>query len=438
MERSAGNANAKRSLSVQGRVLVTCIITSLIISAVNLYLFMNINAVIGRINRIYMSNVVINDIYTSLGDVQQALTEYLNTRSSDAMEEYFRTEQDYLNKLSEMEPSSDAGISLLQENIRNLSDTYIACADEAVKARRGHIIEKYKRYYSEASETCAFINSYIYRLNNRQFSLNTNNYNALVETFRVLEMISLIVLIMISGINILLISMLTRNIMDPVRERELRMETHIKDAELKYLEAQINPHFLFNTLNAGAQLAMMEGADRTNEYIQKMAEFYRYKIRGGGQETTLEKEIALVDTYIYILNVRFSGEIHYEKRIEAYSDVRMPDMILQPIVENAVNHGIRNIDREGRIELKVSRNDTGETVVTVSDNGAGMSAERIREVMANEVRTEEDGNSNGVGLRNVISRLELFYGRRDIMKIESEGEDKGTSISICLPSQEEV
>ena len=422
-------------LSVQGRILLTSIITSLIISMINIYLFVNINAVIGRINRIYMSNVVINDIFSSLGDVQDSLTAYLNTRSSDAMEEYFRTEQDYHNKLMELEPLSDSEATMLQRNIVNLSETYIEYADAAVQARRGHIIERYKLLYSEASETYDYINAYIYRLNVGQFALNTENYNALVGTFRVLEMVSLIVIIMMSVINVVLIYMFTRNIMDPVRERELRMEAHIKDAELKYLEAQINPHFLFNTLNAGAQLAMMEGADRTNEYIQKMAEFYRYKIHGGSQETTLEKEITLVDNYIYILNVRFSGDIHYEKDVESLPDVRMPDMILQPIVENAVNHGIRNIDREGRIKLSVFADGEGRTVIRISDNGVGMSPERIEEVLKYEIKSDESKGSNGVGLKNVISRLELYYGSRDIMKIESEGQDKGTCISIYLPEE---
>ena len=422
-------------LSVQGRILLTSMVTSLIISVINIYLFVNINAVIGRINRIYMSNVVINDIYSSLGDVQSSLTEYLNTRSSDAMEEYFRNVQDYQNKLMELEPMSESDATILQQNIKNLSESYIEYADAAVQARRGHIIERYKLLYAEASETCGFINDFIYRLNIEQFNLNTQNYNALVETFRVLELISLVVLIMMSVINIVLIWMFTRNIMDPVRERELRMEAHIKDAELKYLEAQINPHFLFNTLNAGAQLAMMEGADRTNEYIQKMAEFYRYKIHGGSQETTLEKEITLVDNYIYILNVRFSGEIHYEKETGDVPDIRMPDMILQPIVENAVNHGIRNIDREGKIKLSVFTTPEGKTVIKVTDNGVGMSEQRIKEVMEYEVKSDESKGSNGVGLKNVLSRLELYYGSRDIMKIESEGQDKGTTISIYLPEE---
>lgn len=94
------------------------------------------------------------------------------------------------------------------------------------------------------------------------------------------------------------------------------MEAHLKDAKLKYLQAQINPHFLFNTLNAGAQLAMMEGADKTYQYVQNVADFFRYNVKRDDEPVTLSNEIELVDNYIYILNVRFSGEIKYRKNID--------------------------------------------------------------------------------------------------------------------------
>ena len=89
-------------------------------------------------------------------------------------------------------------------------------------------------------------------------------------------------------------------------ERELLMEAHLKDARLKYLQSQVDPHFLFNTLNAGSQLAFLEGAKRTQDYVQKVADFFRYTISLKKEDVSLEEEIRMVDTYIYILNVRFS------------------------------------------------------------------------------------------------------------------------------------
>ena len=98
-------------------------------------------------------------------------------------------------------------------------------------------------------------------------------------------------------------------------EQVKKEQVSLRKAEFELLQSQINPHFLFNTLNAGAQLAMMEGADRTYEYVQKVANFFRYNVKKGEDTVTIREEIDLIDDYIYILNVRFSGDIHYEKNI---------------------------------------------------------------------------------------------------------------------------
>lgn len=118
-----------------------------------------------------------------------------------------------------------------------------------------------------------------------------------------------------------------------MRENELKTQTLLKDAQLKYLQSQINPHFLFNTLNAGMQLAMIEDADKTALFIENMAEFFRYNLSRINEDATLADEIQLVDHYIYILNVRFAGDIHYKKEIEpGLENVLVPSMILQPLV----------------------------------------------------------------------------------------------------------
>jgi sensor histidine kinase YesM len=220
-----------------------------------------------------------------------------------------------------------------------------------------------------------------------------------------------------------------------LKERELKMETQIKDAQLKYLQAQINPHFLFNTLNAGEQLAMMEGADKTTEFIENMADFFRYNIKSIDKDVSLDEELSLVDNYIYILNVRFDGEIHYNKVTDdSLDNTRVPSMILQPIVENAVNYGIRNIEWEGHIDLKTYRE--GDLVyISIADNGVGMSRDKIEKILSGEgVAADPDKNdSNGIGLGNVIERIRIFTGRDNVMDIISEGENKGTEFIIKVP-----
>ena len=218
-----------------------------------------------------------------------------------------------------------------------------------------------------------------------------------------------------------------------MKERELLMETHLKEAQLKYLQAQINPHFLFNCLNAGAQLAMLEDAERTGVFLEKMADFFRYNVRKMEDDALLWEEVDAVDNYIYILNVRFAGDIHYEKDVdEGIGDFRIPSMILQPLVENAVQHGIHDCMETGKIRMSIHK-DGGNLEITVSDNGAGMTAQMIDAVMAGKARNNgEDRYSTGIAVGNVIDRLELYYKQKGLLTIESDGLGKGTSVHITL------
>jgi sensor histidine kinase YesM len=223
-----------------------------------------------------------------------------------------------------------------------------------------------------------------------------------------------------------------------MQENELMIDAHLKDAQLKYLQAQINPHFLFNTLNAGAQLAMMEGADRTYEYVQTVADFFRYNVKNQENEVTVREEVTLVDNYIQILNVRFSGDIHYDKQVDArLLTTPMPSMILQPIVENAVNHGIREMGDKGKITLKVYREDS-RVCISIGDNGKGISQENIDKILGGNFRHEEEQyDNNGIGMDNVISRLRLFAGTDDVIDIKSNGPDMGCEVIIHIPMESE-
>ena len=134
------------------------------------------------------------------------------------------------------------------------------------------------------------------------------------------------------------------------------------------------------------------------------------------------------------MNVRFSGEIHYEKDIDSsLENLKLPSMVLQPIVENSVNYGIRGISWEGRIWLSVYRKD-GCGYISIRDNGIGIDGEKIEKIMkANLKESDISSGSNGIGLYNVISRLKLFYDRDDVFEISSQGKNQGTQVLIRIP-----
>lgn len=492
--------------SIRLRLVFVFIFTSAIVLFVNMYMYININKSISTIDAIYISNVELNELLDSITDVQDYVYEYLNTKSTDALENYYRSEQIYRNLIDDLSSEiTDNDMILMQKNIKNMSNTYLDFTGESVQAKRGRNIERYKVNYENAITMYEYIRTYINSLNNEQFNYNSNNYELLLMSLNYLEVISTMVILVITLFNVILIIVLTRSITDPLmkltkaanevaagnievdlvkeessdevgivtkafntmiisihqyikktkesmeleskmKEKELMMTNHLKDAQLKYLQAQINPHFLFNTLNAGAQLAMMEGADKTCLFIENMADFFRFNIKSFDQNSNLREEIKLVDSYIYILNVRFSGTIHFIKKIdESLIDVSVPCMILQPIVENAVNYGIRDIDYKGFITLSVYQ-DEGNINISIKDNGVGIEKSTIERIMQAKMTegtatkeyavTEEimvTKDSNGIGLGNVINRLQLYYDKKEVFEIISNGHNQGTEVIIHIP-----
>ena len=171
--------------------------------------------------------------------------------------------------------------------------------------------------------------------------------------------------------------------------------------------------------------------------MQKVAQFYRYNMKKSEETVTIAEEIEMVDSYIYILNVRFAGDIHYEKYIDrSLLSVEMPGMILQPIVENCVNHGIREMGDAGIISLSLFGK--GDKVcISVKDNGVGMSPDTIQKVMSGTYREDSmAAGSNGIGMDNVISRMRLFTGSEDVMVIRSDGAGRGTEVCLYLRCQD--
>lgn len=484
--------------SIQTRLSGVMILVLVLVLGINIFIFNQIHTAVVRIDAVFSSNTAVNELSEALEKVENTVFEYLNTKSTQALENYYRYEQNYKNMIEELNDKNlDNEVKMLEKNIRRMSESYLDLTNETVQAKRGRNVEKYKTSYESENELYEYINSYIYRLNNLRFKTNSANYQLLLSAMNVLYKLCILVMVVVYVLGLAMTTILVRNMIRPLtdlsntahevakgnlnvpqlpvviedevgvvtrsfnqmlesirqnidqlkesmerqaqmKERELLMETHLKEAQLKYLQAQINPHFLFNSLNAGAQLAMMGDADNTGIFLEKMADFFRYNVRKMEEDAMLWEEIEAVDNYIYILNVRFAGDITYIKDVdENIENIRIPSMILQPLVENAVQHGIHDCMETGwirmGIHLKGDRLD-----ITVTDNGAGMTEEMISKVMSGHAdQNEENRYSTGIAVRNVIDRLQLYYKEENIFTIESDGPDTGTRVHITLPVDKE-
>ena len=486
-----------KDFSLVSKIVIEVGMIAVLLFAMNMLFYVRINNSMQKMDNVYASNAELTELSQVFEKVQDNMYKYLKVKSSQTLLDYYQNEAKYRNELEKLnEDNINDSVKLLERNIRKMSETYLDCTAETVAAKRGRNVEQYKRKYDDATKLYRYIQSSIDELNNLMFQENSSTYAVLRAVMRYLEISNSVIMIIIVAGGMLLLIQTTRNMFVPLSnmaetaqlvgqgnfhvkmhdtdaqdelgtvtrafntmvenldlymartkasmekeqqmmERELLMENHLKEAQLKYLQSQINPHFLFNSLNAGAQLAMMEDAERTGIFVEKMADFFRYNVKKGQEDATLGEELEAVDNYIYILNVRFAGDIHFSKEVdESLENVRMPSMILQPVVENAVNHGIRDIEWEGKIHLTVT-GDADYIRISVKDNGKGMTQEQIEGVLSgNREHRNEEGDSTGIGMNNVISRLELYYEESGLMEINSEGEGKGTETVIYIPVRE--
>ncbi|QNG60151.1 sensor histidine kinase [Metabacillus idriensis] len=217
-------------------------------------------------------------------------------------------------------------------------------------------------------------------------------------------------------------------------EKEIKeYQLLLKESELKRLHNQINPHFLFNTLNTLSKKAYLEDAFETSDLISTVANLLRYNLKSVDENVTLRDELDLVKEYLTILKARFSTRISYHFDIQDEClDIQVPAFFLQPIVENAFKYGVEPYEEGGMIFIRVFKREQ-EIHVSVEDKGAGISDEVIAQVLTDKPKDSIESKSTGIGLRNVVQRLRLFTNQHDVMEIQPAGE-KGTVISIKFPA----
>ncbi|MGC8462565.1 MAG: histidine kinase [Acidimicrobiales bacterium] len=204
-----------------------------------------------------------------------------------------------------------------------------------------------------------------------------------------------------------------------------RSRRRAAQAELRFLRAQISPHFIYNAITAIESFVRTD-PDRARELLVQFADFTRYSFRGRDQFVTVAEELRLVDTYLELERARFGDRLAVTLRVapEVLS-VRVPSLILQPLVENAVRHGLEPSGRTGH--LSIAAHDAGsDAVITVEDDGAGADPERVRRVLSGRE------NGDAVGLHNVDERLRTVFGEQFGLVVET-GIDAGTKVTVRIP-----
>ncbi len=210
-------------------------------------------------------------------------------------------------------------------------------------------------------------------------------------------------------------------------EQHVREQQELQKSELKALHAQINPHFLYNTLDSVVWMAHSGEQEQVVEMVTALADFFRLGLSKGSEMIPLQDELKHIENYLVIQNFRYDGNFAYQIDADPNTlPLSMPNIVLQPIVENAILHGVGNLPSGGRITIKAYLQGT-DLMLEVTDNGFGMPPEKCADILR-----AENSSGSGVGIKNVHQRIQILFGKEYGLRYESEL-DEGTTVYIRLP-----
>ena len=442
----------------------------------------------------FRNNQLMKDLSHDLGQTEASLTGYLTTKSTDSLKDYIRNSSRLGEDARQLnrEIRQDESL-LLQRDLAGLIDSYLEDTEASVTAKRGRDVKGYTERYEASEQDAELARLLITRVEGIFISDSLKAFSGFNATLSAVLATNAVLVLSATVLGLALLVAFSYKLTEPLSklaeaaravgrgeyDHELSLsETHdeigttakafsrmqagirqsfeelkakaelekrlmeerlnvldmghkLKAAELLALQTQINPHFLFNTLSAGMQLALSEDADRTADFLENLAAFIRYALKPPSRLVRVADEIECVERYIWLLRLRFRDRYKFVVHADADAmGVETPALLLQPLVENAVNHGLKDCEEGGVVRVE-ARLVAGEAVLTVEDTGDGMSDREIEEVLR-EGTADEGLRQGGIGLRNVIRRVNLATGGRGRVELESSPA-RGMSIRIHLP-----
>lgn len=224
-----------------------------------------------------------------------------------------------------------------------------------------------------------------------------------------------------------------KNVMDLLHREEvgrLEVERHLEITKLELLKNQINPHFLFNTLNVIGGMANIEGAETTEKMIKALSSLFRYNLKTPALEVTLAQELRVINDYMYLQKMRFGNRINYSIECDVdMNKVIVPIFSFQPLVENAIIHGLSPKEEGGEVVIKAWQENSN-VVFSVADTGVGMTEEEL-----DRIRTAfQSEDTSHIGIGNIYKRIQRMYQGGEVQISSKKGE--GTVVKLVIPQHE--
>jgi sensor histidine kinase YesM len=479
--------------SIRSKLLYPFLTMIAIFALVSFFSYYNEQILLDRINALLTNNIKLKDFSATIDNSVTYLEKYLVSRNFQMLRDYYLYIQDIDNEYPNLAVVEETQENyLMLENVRNMTRSFLTQAENAEKAKRARDSAGYLQAFNEVVRYNSNIKWAIDHLITRQLEENSRQYLVIskrlvyIQQFGLLLIISALVFSivvtiwtsfhltkplrrlveaakaiskgnfsltplvvstndevavvtkafneMVSSISRLINEIKRKSDLEiRLQEQELQnlsMKNVLREAELHALQSQINPHFLFNMLNAGVQLAIIENADKTADFVDKVSTLLRYNLRTLDTPVTIQEELNHLETYFYILKTRY-GNSRFQFLIQIDPEIvnyQIPLLTLQPIVENALIHGIEDLESGGKIEVKAFK-ELEFAVIQVSDNGLGIDSKTLTLIQNGK---KLSGHTTGLGLQNVRERLRLFYNQEDLFTIQSIP-NQGTTIQIKLP-----
>ncbi|MBO4533470.1 MAG: histidine kinase [Treponema sp.] len=489
-----------RHRTLRWRIML-CIGIAIFMLTVSIFMTMRFSYYsINNLGDSYKSNSELTQFTQSVSATENAMEDYVIYRTFESIDAYYNSRtkvEEFFENLQEFPSRND--VYHKEYIVHQLTESFLYYSNMAISARRANDEEELGVAYKYAMDSYNYLVNQILELNNMRLQQNANRYDENQNRIRITNTLSVVFFLIFSVLIFFVLYFTITSIMEPLadlsevsnkvsqgdfdiplfnskstdeignlcrafdkmiisireyidtiwekarteaelKEKEIEMQTLYTDAQLRALQNQINPHFLFNTLNTGAQLAMMENADKTCYFIEQVADFFRYNIQQQSRTVSIDEELGLIDNFVYIMKVRFGNRLEFTKDIpKGEFPQAIPSMTLQPLVENCIKHGLKNT--KGKVLLKLEIEESF-IVISVSDNGEGM-PDKTKEAVFAAVASgttrlapevlDDNSTHNGTGLISVFMRLQLQFHRNDLFDITKGDNGEGTKFIIRIP-----
>ena len=471
--------------SIKNNMMMYSLGIILLMAILSIYSLSIMDRYKGQIQAMFEKHIYLSEIEATMNGLDADLLGFLTSKSSTRLNNFLIGVERLQSDISQVDEKIYNDEDLMMKNIHHLVEAYLSESNEAIGYKRLRNVGKYYEHYEYSVKIKGYIFDYIARLNNQQLNRNSKAYLDLVNQIRLLQSITYIIVIVLVLLAFTVVYYITARMVRPITHlsdaaeeiakgnfqtkdvyvdsedefllladafnkmknsiseyvdelktqaeteaklkdeqlKNVKMEHLLDNAKLYALQSQINPHFMFNTINAGVQLSILERAPKTGSFLETMSRLFRYNIQKMDTHCTLEEEINNIKDYYELLKVRFGQRIQFAFHIDTeVTDVKVPQLILQPLVENAYIHGLSGLEEGGKISIDIHKKASFVEVI-VEDTGVGMTEKRIQEILS---------NNSGIGIKNVRDRLELFYHQQNLFFIKSQV-GQGVKITIKIP-----